>query len=227
MVGLIVFGGALIRTLDRSKPLDPFSDDGSGAVVANFKKPLVLAPKTGLPLEGDIRKHLRSIEGDAESTPTPASPKPGTAKTASRPERPQNEKPERKYRAPHMPSLPAGLLKEPVDAAESAVEAAEKLVPAIELRPETLRLAQPAFLLRPDISSRLGLSHTQQVRLRRMLVELRTADQSLSKALAEKEPELILGRRSLGILTREQQRTLAQLQATLPAESTAGAGSTP
>jgi hypothetical protein len=124
VVGLIVFGGALIRTLDRSKPLDPFSDDGSGTVVANIKKPLVLAPKTGLPSEGDIRKHLRSIEADDQPTPTQAGSKPGTVKTASRPERPEKEKPERKYRAPKMPSLPAGLLKEPANAAESAVDSA-------------------------------------------------------------------------------------------------------
>ncbi len=227
VVGLVIFGGALLRTMDRSKPLDPFSDDGSEAVVANVKDPLVLAPKAALALKREASKRRRPIEEEPPDAPGPPSSKPATGKRTKRTDRQSTERPERKYQAPHIPSLPAGLLKKPTDAAESAVEAAEKLVPAIEIRPETLRLTHPEFLLRHDISSKLRLSEAQQVRLRRLLVELRTADQSLSKALAEEDRELVLGRRGLGILTSQQQRELAKLQATLPPEPTPPASAAP
>ena len=227
MVGLVVAGSALMRTMDRSKPLDPFAGGGSQAVVADIKKPLVLAPKTGLALEREVRKRLRSIEGDVVDEPQLPSSKPATGKRAERTERQANVMPERKYQPPLIPSLPAGLLKESVDASQTAVEAAERLLPAIELRPETLRLAHPQFLLRHDVASKLDLSETQQVQLRRLLVELRTADQSLSKALADEEPHLVLGRRGLGILTHHQQLELVKLQAMLPPEPVTPADAAP
>lgn len=226
LVGLVIVGGALMRTMDRSKPLDPYSDDGSKALVADVKDPLVLAPQTGLALEREVRKQLGSSEGDAPGAAPPIL-KPIAGRRVSQPDSQPNVKHERKYQAPYVPSLPAGLLKGPADAAETAVEAAEKLVPAIELRPETLRLVQPAFLLRPDVSKKLDLTETQQVHLRRLLVELRTADQSLSKALTEEDPELVLGHRSLGILTSQQQRVLVDLRAKLPPEATPPANAEP
>ncbi len=213
VAGLCVIGGGILYALNQSRPLNPIDGSHSEARVAKIRNPLELAPKAVLSLKHEVEKHRRSIGSEPDSrepwkpTGTDKKTKRGSASSETR---------NRQLGKLRLPSVPPGLLKGARKAAE-----APKLshLPNIKLDRGIIRSAQPDFLLRPDISRQLGLTEAQRMRLRRLMVESRTAAKSLSEVIGEDDPQLILGRRSLGLLTTEQKQALSTLQQNQSPES--------
>lgn len=94
-------------------------------------------------------------------------------------------------------------------AAEEIEDVADELSGAISsFDQSTIRLADPQFLLRPEVIQRLQLTQAQQAWLKRLVVEHRTADGGTTDDLA-------LNRRALNRLTSEQRKLLLALEHTM------------
>jgi hypothetical protein len=84
---------------------------------------------------------------------------------------------------------------------------------------KAIRLAQPDFLLQPDVAGRLSLHAGQREQLRKLYQESRAAADAASGRLgadgtqADDDARVRLGRKVLGILTDEQRQLFVQLYA--------------
>lgn len=104
----------------------------------------------------------------------------------------------------------------------------------LQMPEKMIRLAQPDFLLNPDVTRRLSLNPQQREQLRKLFEEYRAASEAAALAnrgaggtLIADDAILQLGRRGLEILSDEQRRSLRQLQAAMESAQKSDATSEP
>jgi hypothetical protein len=168
-----------------------------------------------------LRDALEPLADNAPPVP-PAREAPSLGPSPT--ERPRGAKPSR--------SGPPAAEAEP-QAADLAQSIAPEHKPADVPKP-VLKLAQPDFLLRPEVAKLLALSDEQRAHLEALASEVRTGAES--GAEQDGQPDAAVdaatdptahdvGRRGLAILTEDQQRSLAQLHLLMNATEGSTSGS--
>lgn len=221
VAGLIVVGGVFMHATRRSQTFDPIAREGSDARVANFRNPLVLGPKGALSLKRKADAQMRAVNEHLPNLPISGGSGSGRAVASSRAIESAAAKSLAPRKAVHTPLAPtvsksAAKLARSKALAKVGKQASNLVEHALELSEATIRIAQPEALLSPEMVARLQLSPAQQLQLKRLATEVRTADRTIGSPSEFDAAQLTLGRRSLNILTGEQRKLLEAWQATQP-----------
>jgi hypothetical protein len=217
VIGLVAVGAFLTHASRRSQTFDPIAREGTDARVANIRNPLVLGPRGALSLKRKADSQMRAIGDNAPDFPLSGGSGPRRAVVRSAAPDSQSAKtlaPRKAVHAPLAPTISGSAAKIARSNTLSKVtkQAANIVEHALELSEATIRIAQPEALLSPEMVARLHLSPAQQLQLKRLATEVRTADRSVGSPSEFDAAQLTLGRRSLNILTGEQRKVLEAWQ---------------
>lgn len=211
LAGLSLVGLAVMRKLDGAYALNPLKKDDSEARVAPLKKSLNIAPKARWAASEAAKAAASSVQSSTEIVEAPPLAEHVASRTRVEPSSAAApEEPPRARQAVITRSAAPTAKKLGQMAAEELEDVAGELSGAISsFDSSTIRLADPQFLLRPEIAQRLQLTQAQQAWLKRLVVEHRTADSG------ETSDDLALNRRALNRLTSEQRKLLLALEHTM------------